>query len=78
MKRHRNILIWAGFTVVIVALVSYIPIFTLFPVTRDIPVSYTHLDVYKRQPLAMMSCDLWPLTLATKPMPQASCSWRGS
>jgi hypothetical protein len=27
----------AGFTIVIVALVSYIPIFTLFPVTRDIP-----------------------------------------
>ena len=37
MKRHRNIPIWAGFAIVIVALVSYIPIFTLFPVTRDIP-----------------------------------------
>jgi hypothetical protein len=37
LKRHRNIPIWAGFAIVIVALVSYIPIFTLFPVTRDIP-----------------------------------------
>ncbi len=37
MKRRRNISIWAGFAIVIVALVSYIPIFTLFPVTRDVP-----------------------------------------
>jgi hypothetical protein len=37
VKRHRNVSIWAGFAIVIVALVSYIPIFTPFPVTRDIP-----------------------------------------
>jgi hypothetical protein len=37
VKRHWNVLIWAGFAIVIVALVSYIPIFTPFPVTRDIP-----------------------------------------
>ncbi len=37
MKRRRNILIWAGFAVVLVALVSYIPVFALFPVTRDVP-----------------------------------------
>lgn len=37
MKRHRNFLIWAGFAIVLFALISYIPIFTLFAVTRDIP-----------------------------------------
>jgi hypothetical protein len=37
VRRHRNVSIWAGFAIVIVALVSYIPIFTLFPVTRDVP-----------------------------------------
>lgn len=37
MKRRRNILIWAGFVFVIAALVSYIPFFATFPVTRDVP-----------------------------------------
>jgi hypothetical protein len=37
MKRHWNIPIWAGFAVVLVALVSYIPVFAVFPVTRDVP-----------------------------------------
>ncbi|HEV2444755.1 MAG TPA: hypothetical protein VGS58_02480 [Candidatus Sulfopaludibacter sp.] len=37
MKRRRNILSWAGFAVVLVALVSYIPLFAPFPATRDIP-----------------------------------------
>ena len=37
MKRRRNILSWAGFAVVLVALVSYIPFFAVFPATRDIP-----------------------------------------
>jgi hypothetical protein len=37
MKRHWNGTIWAGFAIVIVAVVSYIPIFAIFPVTRDIP-----------------------------------------
>ena len=37
MKRRCNILIWAGFAFVIAALVSYIPVFALFPVTRDVP-----------------------------------------
>jgi hypothetical protein len=37
VKRRQNVPTWAGFAIVIVALVSYIPIFTLFPVTRDIP-----------------------------------------
>ena len=37
VKRRRNIPIWAGFAIVIVALVSYVPIFTQFPVTRDVP-----------------------------------------
>lgn len=37
MKPRRNLPIWAGFAIVIAALVSYIPVFTLFPLTRDIP-----------------------------------------
>jgi hypothetical protein len=37
VKRHRNVPIWVGFAIVIVALVSYIPIFAVFPVTRDVP-----------------------------------------
>jgi uncharacterized membrane protein HdeD (DUF308 family) len=37
MKRRRNILNWIGFAIVLVALVSYIPVFAVFPVTRDIP-----------------------------------------
>ncbi len=37
MKRNWNVPIWVGFAIVIVALVSYIPIFARFPVTRDIP-----------------------------------------
>ena len=35
MKRRRNILNWAGFSVTLVAFVSYIPFFALFPATRD-------------------------------------------
>jgi AhpC/TSA family len=37
VKRHWNVPIWAGFAIVIVALVSYIPVFAVFPVTRDVP-----------------------------------------
>ena len=37
VKRRWNVLIWIGFAIVLVALVSYIPIFTVFPVTRDVP-----------------------------------------
>jgi hypothetical protein len=37
LKRHWNVPIWAGFAIVIVALVSYIPVFALFPTTRDVP-----------------------------------------
>jgi hypothetical protein len=37
LKRRRNILSWAGFAIVLVALVSYVPFFALFPATRDIP-----------------------------------------
>jgi drug/metabolite transporter (DMT)-like permease len=37
VKRRWNIPIWAGFAIVIFALVSYIPIFAVFPVTRDVP-----------------------------------------
>jgi hypothetical protein len=37
MKRRWNILVWVGFAFVITALVSYVPVFALFPVTRDVP-----------------------------------------
>ena len=37
MRPRRNVLIWAGFTVALVALLSYVPFFALFPITRDVP-----------------------------------------
>jgi hypothetical protein len=37
LKRRRNILIWAGFAIVVIAFVSYTPFFALFPATRDLP-----------------------------------------
>jgi len=37
LKRSRNVFIWVGFAIVLVALVSYIPLFAVFPATRDIP-----------------------------------------
>ena len=37
MRPRRNILIWAGFAVALVALLSYVPFFALFPITRDVP-----------------------------------------
>jgi hypothetical protein len=37
LKRRRNIWSWVGFAIVLVAFASYIPLFALFPVTRDIP-----------------------------------------
>ncbi|HEX5229443.1 MAG TPA: hypothetical protein VFW44_17135 [Bryobacteraceae bacterium] len=37
MTRHRNLLSWIGFVIVIAAVVSYIPLFAVFPATRDVP-----------------------------------------
>jgi len=37
MRRRWNIPIWAGFAIVLLALFSYLPVFSLFPVTRDFP-----------------------------------------
>ena len=37
MKRRRNFLIWAGFAIVLIAFLSYVPLFAVFPITRDIP-----------------------------------------
>jgi hypothetical protein len=37
MTRRRNNPIWFGFVVVVLALVSYIPLFAVFPLTRDVP-----------------------------------------
>ena len=37
MKRSWNWRLWAGFLLVLVGLLSYIPVFTRFPFTRDFP-----------------------------------------
>ena len=37
MKRRWNLLLWAGFLLVLAGLLSYIPLFALFPITRDFP-----------------------------------------
>ena len=37
MKRRWNLSLWAGFLLVLAGLLTYIPIFSLFPVTRDFP-----------------------------------------
>jgi hypothetical protein len=37
MKRIWNFSLWAGFLLVVVGLVSYVPFFALFPFTRDFP-----------------------------------------
>ena len=37
MKPHFNLSIWAGFLIVFVSVASYIPIFTMFASTRDVP-----------------------------------------
>ncbi len=37
MKRCWNLSLWAGFLLVVAGVLSYIPIFALFPITRDFP-----------------------------------------
>jgi predicted benzoate:H+ symporter BenE len=37
MKRRWNLALWAGFLLVLAGLFSYIPLFVLFPLTRDFP-----------------------------------------
>ena len=37
MRRRWNLRIWAGFALVLLALLTYLPVFTLFPATRDFP-----------------------------------------
>ena len=37
MKRRHNILLWLGFVLVLVAVITYIPIFAVFAATRDVP-----------------------------------------
>ncbi len=37
MKRSWNLSLWTGFLLVLAGLVSYIPVFALFPITRDFP-----------------------------------------
>src|SRR5215470_1901927 len=37
MKRRWNLSLWVGFLLVLVGLMSYIPLWVWFPVTRDFP-----------------------------------------
>jgi hypothetical protein len=37
MKRRWNVSIWAGFGTVLAAFLTYIPVFSRFPITRDFP-----------------------------------------
>ena len=37
MKRSWNWLVWIGFAVALLAALSYLPFFVLFPITRDFP-----------------------------------------
>ncbi|PYI86555.1 MAG: hypothetical protein DME26_08770, partial [Verrucomicrobia bacterium] len=37
MKRNWNGSLWTGFFLVLVGVVSYIPVFAQFPITRDFP-----------------------------------------
>lgn len=37
MKRRHNILLWSGFVLALLAVFTYIPIFAVFDVTRDVP-----------------------------------------
>src|SRR5687767_3878673 len=37
MSRRWNAFIWIGFLVIVGGLLSYIPVFALFPLTRDFP-----------------------------------------
>jgi hypothetical protein len=37
LKRRWNIPIWAGFAIVVLSVLSYIPVFAQFPITRDVP-----------------------------------------
>ena len=37
MKRRWNVFVWAGFLLVLAGLLTYVPLFVLFPITRDFP-----------------------------------------
>jgi AhpC/TSA family len=37
LKRRWNIMLWTGFAIVVLSVISYVPVFALFPVTRDVP-----------------------------------------
>jgi len=37
MKRRWNVSVWAGFLLVLAALVTYVTVFVRFPATRDVP-----------------------------------------
>jgi hypothetical protein len=37
MRRRWNLFLWTGFFLVLLGVISYVPFFALFPVTRDFP-----------------------------------------
>ena len=37
MNRRWNISLWLGFLIVVASILSYIPLFVRFPITRDVP-----------------------------------------
>src|SRR6059036_3604800 len=37
MKRRWNVAVWVGFLVVLAAFLTYVPVFSRFPATRDFP-----------------------------------------
>jgi hypothetical protein len=37
MNKRRNWMLWAGFLLVLAGLFTYVPLFALFPITRDFP-----------------------------------------
>lgn len=37
MKRRQNWFIWIGFAIALIAALSYVPVFSRFPLTRDVP-----------------------------------------
>ena len=37
MRPRHNVMVWVGFGAALIAFMSYLPLFALFPATRDIP-----------------------------------------
>jgi hypothetical protein len=37
LKHRWNVLLWAGFAIVVLSFISYVKLFYIFPITRDVP-----------------------------------------